>query len=72
MQAGRSFSFQYAFTDDKISIGSPTSNNDIISAAPDFPDWVSEDHRIIGATRVASTQRGGLTEGRASRRSRCV
>jgi hypothetical protein len=25
---------------------------DIISAAPDSGDWISEDHRIIGATRV--------------------
>lgn len=25
---------------------------DIVSAAPDSGDWISEDHRIIGATRV--------------------
>ena len=28
--------------------------NDIISAAPDSTDWVSEDHRIIGATKVGN------------------
>lgn len=31
-----------------------TSDNNIISAAPDSTDWVSEDHRIIGATRVGT------------------
>jgi hypothetical protein len=95
MQAGRGFNFQYAFLNEKISIGSPsqnilgdqnywaahvdnstmriysskgtdanfswrerkiknwpmTSDNNIVSAAPDSPDWISEDHRIIGATR---------------------
>jgi hypothetical protein len=29
-------------------------NRDIISAAPDSGDWVSEDHRIIGATKVGN------------------
>jgi len=29
-----------------------TSEINIVSAAPDSPDWLSEDHRIIGATRV--------------------
>jgi hypothetical protein len=31
-----------------------TSDNDIIAKAPDSDDWISEDHRIIGATRMAS------------------
>jgi hypothetical protein len=33
----------------------PKKNNadDIIGKAPDSPDWISEDHRIIGATRRA-------------------
>lgn len=31
-----------------------TSDNNIVSAAPDSADWVSEDHRIIGATRVGT------------------
>lgn len=96
LQAGRGFSFLYAFINDPISIGSPTQNivgdenfwaghvnnstmriyqskggdpnyswrerninnwpmttdNNIVSAAPDWADWLSEDHRIIGATRV--------------------
>lgn len=30
------------------------NNRDIISAAPDSGDWVSEDHRIIGATKVGN------------------
>ena len=35
-------------------LATPDSNNvpDIISAAPDSGDWISEDHRIIGATKV--------------------
>jgi hypothetical protein len=33
----------------------PEDNEDnVVSAAPDSPDWVSEDHRIIGATRVGT------------------
>jgi hypothetical protein len=31
-----------------------TGARDIISAAPDSGDWISEDHRIIGATRVGN------------------
>lgn len=29
-------------------------NNDVVSKAPDSDDWISEDHRIIGATRVGT------------------
>jgi hypothetical protein len=33
----------------------PEDNEDnIVSAAPDSPDWISEDHRILGVTRRAS------------------
>lgn len=32
----------------------PGGAPDIISAAPDSGDWLSEDHRIIGATKVGS------------------
>jgi hypothetical protein len=31
-----------------------TTDDNIVSKAPDSNDWVSEDHRIIGATRMAS------------------
>jgi hypothetical protein len=31
-----------------------TTDNNIIAKAPDSDDWVSEDHRIIGATRRAT------------------
>jgi hypothetical protein len=30
------------------------TKDDIVSAAPDSPDWISEDYRIIGATRVGT------------------
>lgn len=96
LQAGRGFSFLFAFINDRIAIGSPTQNivgdenfwaahvnnstmriyqskggdpnyswrdrginnwpmttdNNLVSAAPDWADWLSEDHRIIGAARV--------------------
>jgi hypothetical protein len=26
-------------------------SDDVASAAPDYPDWISEDHRIIGTRR---------------------
>lgn len=29
-------------------------NNDVAAKAPDSDDWISEDHRIIGATRVGT------------------
>ncbi|HVI87560.1 MAG TPA: hypothetical protein VM659_04610 [Dongiaceae bacterium] len=32
----------------------PSGGPDIISAAPDSTDWLSEDHRIIGATKVGT------------------
>jgi hypothetical protein len=33
----------------------PEDNEDnVISAAPDSTDWISEDHRILGATKVGS------------------
>ena len=40
----------WPLTTAKTSTGAP----DIISAAPDSGDWLSEDHRIIGATKVGS------------------
>lgn len=39
---------------DVLSNWPRTTDNNIISAAPDSSDWVSEDHRIIGATRVGT------------------
>jgi len=42
----------YYWRERKLKNWPMTRDNDIISAAPDFPDWISEDHRIIGATRV--------------------
>ena len=41
----------YSWRDRRISNWPITTNNDIVSAAPDWNDWLSEDHRIIGATR---------------------
>ena len=42
----------YSWRDRKVNNWPKTTDNDIVSAAPDFADWLSEDHRIIGATRV--------------------
>ncbi len=42
----------YSWRDRKISNWPMTTDNNIVSAAPDSTDWVSEDHRIIGATKV--------------------
>jgi hypothetical protein len=42
----------YSWRDRKVANWPQTSDNNIVSAAPDFADWISEDHRIIGATRV--------------------
>lgn len=44
----------YSWRDRKINNWPMTSDNEIVSAAPDWADWLSTDHRIIGATRVAS------------------
>lgn len=44
----------YSWRDRKINNWSMTTDNDIVSAAPDWADWLSEDHRIIGATRVGN------------------
>lgn len=42
----------YDWRDRRLKSNWPiTTDNDIVSAAPDWNDWVSEDHRIIGATR---------------------
>jgi hypothetical protein len=42
----------FSWRERKISNWPKTSDNNIVSAAPDNADWLSEDHRIIGATRV--------------------
>lgn len=42
----------FSWRDRKVANWPKTSDNNIISAAPDNSDWISEDHRIIGATRV--------------------
>lgn len=42
----------YSWRDRKVANWPKTSDNNIVSAAPDNADWISEDHRIIGATRV--------------------
>lgn len=42
----------FSWRDRKVANWPKTSDNNIISAAPDNADWCSEDHRIIGATRV--------------------
>ncbi len=36
------------------AVGPENLSDDIVSAAPDSGDWISEDHRIIGATRVVN------------------
>ncbi|MGD9713578.1 MAG: hypothetical protein AB7V46_16150 [Thermomicrobiales bacterium] len=41
----------YSWRDRKVASWPITSDNNIVSAAPDFGDWISGDHRIIGATR---------------------
>ncbi|NUR05725.1 MAG: hypothetical protein HOQ45_01785 [Nocardioidaceae bacterium] len=41
----------YDWRDRNLANWPMTTDNDIVSAAPDWKDWVSEDHRIIGATR---------------------
>jgi hypothetical protein len=42
----------YAWRERKINNWPMTTDNNIVSKAPDSSDWISEDHRIIGATRV--------------------
>jgi hypothetical protein len=42
----------YAWRERKINNWPMTADNNIVSKAPDSSDWISEDHRIIGATRV--------------------
>jgi hypothetical protein len=55
----------YYWRERKLNANWPTASNskkvapednedDVISAAPDSSDWISEDHRIIGATRVGT------------------
>ncbi len=44
----------YSWRDRKIRNWPQVTKGDIVSAAPDFSDWISEDHRIIGATRVVN------------------
>jgi hypothetical protein len=44
----------YAWRERKIDNWPMTTDNDIVSAAPDWGDWLSEDHRIIGAARIGS------------------
>lgn len=42
----------YSWRDRKVNNWPKTSDNNVVSAAPDNGDWISEDHRIIGATRL--------------------
>ncbi|MBI1278785.1 MAG: hypothetical protein GC179_11715 [Anaerolineaceae bacterium] len=44
----------YYWRDRKLNANWPRAAKDdnVVSAAPDSTDWISEDHRIIGATRV--------------------
>ena len=42
----------FSWRERKVNNWPKTSDNNIVSAAPDNSDWLSEDHRIIGATRV--------------------
>ncbi len=55
----------FAWRERKLNANWPTASNsktvkpednedNIVSAAPDSSDWISEDHRILGATRVGS------------------
>lgn len=42
----------YAWREREVLAWPRVDNGDIVSPAPDsYPDWISEDHRIIGATR---------------------
>lgn len=41
----------YTWRDRKVANWPLISSGDIAEAAPDWTDWISEDHRIIGATR---------------------
>lgn len=36
------------------TVGPEDLSDDIVSSAPDSTDWISEDHRILGATRVGN------------------
>jgi hypothetical protein len=42
----------YSWRERNINNWPMTTDNNIVSAAPDWADWLSEDHRIIGATRL--------------------
>jgi hypothetical protein len=42
---------QYSWRDRKVANWPSVFGGDVVSAAPDWGDWISEDHRIIGATR---------------------
>ena len=55
----------YSWRERKLKANWPTASNtstvkpednedNIVSAAPDSPDWISEDHRILGATKVVN------------------
>ncbi|MCV2393587.1 hypothetical protein OEB99_04635 [Actinotalea sp. M2MS4P-6] len=44
----------YSWRDRKVRNWPRVSSNDVVSLAPDGYDWISEDHRIIGATRVGA------------------
>jgi hypothetical protein len=55
----------YVWRERKLAANWPTASNaktvkpednedNIVGKAPDSPDWISEDHRIIGATRVGT------------------
>ncbi len=42
----------YAWREREVLAWPRVDNGDVVSPAPDsYPDWISEDHRIIGATR---------------------
>lgn len=42
----------YAWREREVANWARVANNDVAAKAPDSDDWISEDHRIIGATRV--------------------
>jgi hypothetical protein len=44
----------YAWREREVANWARVDNNDVAAKAPDSDDWISEDHRIIGATRLGT------------------
>jgi hypothetical protein len=44
----------YSWRERDVANWARVDNNDVVAKAPDSNDWISEDHRIIGATRMGT------------------